>query len=159
MNSSIQDIWFYKIEGDKLRLWKLVSNDGNIVNLGDYKVSLPDSVYGRELIYPDETILKGLQFRFTKRTSPFVSTDPETNDSPSAVAAAPDELSFIRFRSRILQLAVVDYVKAKAAEREGNMQVKEYYMKSFWKKIGDEHSNRYTTGASQSMAHTPYAIR
>ena len=44
--------------------------------------------------------------------------------------------------NRLLSLAIVDYVKAQAALQEGNTQLKEYYMRDFYKKIADDQSNR-----------------
>ena len=42
----------------------------------------------------------------------------------------------------MLSLACVDYVKAMASDLRGEIDRKEYYMKEFWKKIGDNDSNK-----------------
>jgi len=39
-------------------------------------------------------------------------------------------------------LAVVDYIKAMIADASGDVQKKEYYMREFWKKAGDNESNK-----------------
>ena len=44
--------------------------------------------------------------------------------------------------NRLLSLAIVDYVKAQTALQEGNIQLKEYFMRDFYKKIADDQSNR-----------------
>ena len=42
----------------------------------------------------------------------------------------------------MLSLAIVDFVKAALAERQGDIQLKEYYMKEFFSKIADNESNK-----------------
>ena len=42
----------------------------------------------------------------------------------------------------MLSLAVVDYVKAMLADLGGEIEKKEYYMREFWKKVGDDQSNK-----------------
>ena len=61
---------------------------------------------------------------------------------PVAVSdASVSESSHINL-NRLLSLAIVDYVKAQAALQEGNIQLKEYFMRDFYKKIADDQSNR-----------------
>lgn len=55
--------------------------------------------------------------------------------------ATADETAHINL-NRMLCLAVVDYVKAQQKDAQGDIQAKEYYMKQFWKKIGDDQSNK-----------------
>ena len=57
----------------------------------------------------------------------------------------------------MLSLACVDYLKAMIADREGDIERKEYYMKEFWGKVGDNESNKRTI--SMSFPSSPYAIR
>jgi len=57
----------------------------------------------------------------------------------------------------MLSLAVVDYLKATLSEQQGNLEVKEYYMKQFWKKVGDNESNKRKI--SMTFPSSPYAIR
>ena len=49
---------------------------------------------------------------------------------------SPDESSHVNL-SRTLTLAVIDYVKAQKADLVGEVGQKEYYMKEFYRKIGD----------------------
>tara|TARA_R100000808_G_C2150759_1_gene159588 strand:+ start:3092 stop:3799 length:708 start_codon:yes stop_codon:yes gene_type:complete len=44
--------------------------------------------------------------------------------------------------NRLLSLATVDYVKAQMALEKGDAQMKEYYMREFYKKIADDQSNK-----------------
>ena len=57
--------------------------------------------------------------------------------------ATADETAHINL-NRMLSLAVVDYVKAQQKDAQGDIQGKEYYMKQFWKKVGDDQSNKRT---------------
>ena len=59
--------------------------------------------------------------------------------------------------SRMLSLAVVDYLKAQLADRKGEIDRKEYYMREFWKKVGDNESNKRKT--SMSFPSSPHAVR
>ena len=56
----------------------------------------------------------------------------------------------------MLCLAVVDYVKAQVAEISGSVELKEYYIKEFWKKIGDDQSNKLKH--SISFASSVYSV-
>jgi hypothetical protein len=42
----------------------------------------------------------------------------------------------------MLSLAVVDYIKAQLSDSKGELERKEYYMREFWKKVGDNESNK-----------------
>jgi hypothetical protein len=55
--------------------------------------------------------------------------------------SSPSESSHVNL-SRMLSLACVDYVKAMLSDRDGELDKKEYYMREFWKKIGDSDSNK-----------------
>jgi len=48
--------------------------------------------------------------------------------------------------TRMVALAIVDYIKSQVAESTGNVELKEYYMKEFWGKIADNKSNRSISG-------------
>ncbi len=48
--------------------------------------------------------------------------------------------------TRMVALAIVDYIKSQIAERAGNIELKEYYIKEFWGKVGDNSSNRSVSG-------------
>ena len=70
--------------------------------------------------------------------------------------SSADETSHINL-NRMLSLACVDYLKAMLADREGDIDRKEYYMKEFWGKVGDNESNKRKIVMSFPSA--PYAIR
>ena len=76
---------------------------------------------------------------------------------PKQVAtASADESSHLNL-NRMLSLACVDYLKAMIADRQGDIDKKEYYMKEFWGKIGDNESNKRKI--SMSFPSAPYALR
>jgi len=54
---------------------------------------------------------------------------------------SPSETSHINL-NRMLSLAIVDYLRAMFAERDGDIERKEYYMRNFYKKISDNESNK-----------------
>jgi hypothetical protein len=57
----------------------------------------------------------------------------------------------------MLSLACVDYLKAQIADKRGDLQLKEYYMREFWKKVGDNESNKRKI--SMTYPANPYAVR
>ncbi len=126
----------YIYSGKKIRLYKIVRSAGRIIdNQGRVTGGLLD-----DIIYPDENITNGLRIEFTKIVEPFVVEDPETTSSLTE-DTNPSESSHLNL-NRVLSLAVVCYVKAQWAERMGNMQLKEYYMREFYKKVADNESNK-----------------
>ena len=126
----------YIYSGKKIRLYKIVRSAGRIIdNQGRVTGGLLD-----DIIYPDENITNGLRIEFTKIVEPFVVEDPETTSSLTE-DTNPSESSHLNL-NRVLSLAVVCYVKAQLAERMGNMQLKEYYMREFYKKVADNESNK-----------------
>ncbi len=70
--------------------------------------------------------------------------------------ASPDETSHINL-NRMLSLAVVDYVKAMLADNQGEIEKKEYYMKEFFSKLGDNESNKRKI--SMAFPYSPFAVR
>ncbi|MBC8552702.1 MAG: hypothetical protein H8D23_23995 [Candidatus Brocadiales bacterium] len=132
--------------------------------LDGYRIKLPDEYYGKQLIYPDEDITNGLRFEGTSFVEPFVNVDPNelsagvnpTLTEETYALSTLDEESHVNL-SRMLSLAVVDYLKAMLSEQQGDLEVKEYYMKQFWKKVGDNESNKRKT--SMSFPSSPYAVR
>ena len=64
-----------------------------------------------------------------------------TQISKAVTAGSEDETSHINL-NKMLSLAVVDYLKAMVAEQGGQMDLKEYYMKEFYGKLGDNESNK-----------------
>ena len=126
----------YIYSGKKIRLYKIVRSAGRIIdNQGRVTGGLLD-----DIIYPDESITNGLRIEFTKIVEPFVVEDPETTSSLTE-DTSPSESSHLNL-NRVLSFAVVCYVKAQLAERMGNMQLKEYYMREFYKKVADNESNK-----------------
>ena len=55
--------------------------------------------------------------------------------------ASPSSSSYINL-NKMLNLAVVDYCKAMMAERNGEIDKKEYFMKEFYSKLADNESNK-----------------
>jgi len=75
---------------------------------------------------------------------------------PKEVAdSSADETSHVNL-NRLLSLAVVDYLKSKRSENEGNIELKEYYLRQFYKKIGDNDSNKRKI--VMQMSSSPYAL-
>ena len=70
--------------------------------------------------------------------------------------ASPSETSHLNL-NRMLSLATVDFLKAQLADRKGDVQMKEYYMREFWKKVGDNNSNKRKISMSFPMS--PYGVR
>jgi hypothetical protein len=128
----------YIHQGKKLKLFKIVRGSGRIVDAqGRVSGGVQDSI-----IYPDELIVNGLRIEYTAIEKPFVQQDPETTSSSSLTeVTSPQETTHVNM-NRMLSLAIVDYVKSALADREGNIQVKEYYLKQFFSKIADNESNK-----------------
>ena len=136
--------WLYQIVGRNIHLWQYVDAAATDT-LGSYKIRLPGEYYGKQLIYPDESITDGLRYEGTAFIEPFVDVDPNElsgNDNPTLTSqTSPDEADHVNL-SRMLSLAVVDYIKGQLADAKGEIQTKEYYMREFWKKVGDNESNK-----------------
>jgi len=136
--------WLYQVVGKNIHLYQYVQT-ANTDTLAGYRIKLPNDYYGNQLIYPDETITNGLMYEGTGFIEPFVSNDPNElsgNDNPTLTnQTSPDEADHVNL-SRMLSLAVVDYVKAMLADLGGEIEKKEYYMREFWKKVGDDQSNK-----------------
>ena len=158
MSFDTHKTWLYRLAGRNLDLYQLV--DGAVTDvLGDYLIRLPRSYYGVQLIYPSEAITNGLRYEGTAFLEPFVDVDPNAlsgNDNPTLASEAPEEGSHVNV-SIMLSLAVVDYLKAMRADGKGDLDRKEYYMKEFWKKVGDNESNKRIISMSFPMS--PYAVR
>lgn len=128
----------YIQSGKKLRLYKIRRSAGRIIdNQGRVKGGEFD-----DIIYPDEAITNGLRIEYTAIEKPFTVQNPETTaDSSLSEPTSVGESSYINL-NRMLTLAVVDYVRAMMAERQGDIQAKEYYLREFHKKVADNESNR-----------------
>ena len=112
--------------GDKIRVIGSASNDG------DYTI---DSFTGSG--NPTAVLDSGDSL-----------TDESSGESitiyqiPKTVAdASVDESSHVNL-NRMLSLAVVDFMKAQVKEAAGDLQGREYFMREFWKKVGDNESNK-----------------
>ena len=76
---------------------------------------------------------------------------------PKEVASASvDETSHPNL-NRMLSLALVDYLKAMEADKRGDIERKEYYMKEFYGKLSDNESNKRKI--SMSFPIGPFAVR
>ena len=136
--------WVYQIVGRNIHLWQYVDAAATDT-LGSYKIRLPGEYFGKQLIYPDESITDGFRYEGTSFIEPFVDVDPNElngNDNPTlADQTSPDEADHVNL-TRMLSLAVVDYIKGQLADASGEIMTKEYYMREFWKKVGDNESNK-----------------
>ena len=108
--------------GDKIRVMGSASNDGEYTTTGAASNTLTDS------------------------TTPFTAESAGESITvyqvPLAVAdSSVSESSHVNL-NRLLSLAIIDYIKAQVALQEGNVQLKEYFMRDFYKKIADDQSNR-----------------
>ena len=111
-------------QGDQIRVIGSASNDG------DYTLTPSGTV--------DEDTLT-ITGTFTTESAGESITIYQV---PLAVSdSSVSETSHVNL-NRLLSLAIVDYVKAQAALQEGNIQLKEYFMRDFYKKIADDQSNR-----------------
>ena len=125
-------------QGDKIRVIGSASNDG------DYTLSSSGTV--------DEDTLT-ITGTFTTEAAGESIT---VYQIPNSVAdSSADETSHVNL-NRLLSLAVVDYLKSKRSENEGNIELKEYYLRQFYKKIGDNDSNKRKI--VMQMSSSPYAL-
>ena len=126
-------------QGDKIRVIGSSSNDG------DYTLSSSGTV--------DEDTLT-ITGTFTTETAGQSITIYQI---PKAVTtSSADESSHMNL-NRMLSLACLDYLKAMLADREGDIERKEYYMREFWGKVGDNQSNKLKI--SMSFPSSPYALK
>ena len=123
--------------GDKIRIIGSTSNDGDYTTTAAGSTTLDDST----TTFTTET----------EGQSITVYQIPKKVTTSSA-----DESSHVNL-NRMLSLACVDYLKAMLADREGDIERKEYYMKEFWGKVGDNESNKRKI--SMSFPSSPYALR
>jgi len=121
--------------GDKIRVIGSASNDGDYTTTGAASNTLTDS------------------------TTPFTAEAAGESITVYQIPkedSSPDETSHINL-NKMLSLACVDYVKAMLSDSLGDIEKKEYYMREFWKKIGDNDSNRRKIVMSYPMG--TYAVR
>ena len=159
MSYDTHKTWFFQTVGRNIHLWQYVESNATDT-LAGIRISLPDEYYGIQLIYPDESITSGLRFEGTAFIEPFVNNDPNElngNDEPTLTnQTSPDEADHVNL-TRMLSLAVVDYLKAMVSDSSGDLEKKEYYMREFWKKVGDDQSNKRRN--FNVFPITPFAIK
>jgi len=124
-------------QGDKIRVQGSTSNDG------DYTLSSSGTV-------DEDTLTITGTFTTEAAGERVTITQIPVEDS------SPDETSHANL-NRMLSLACVDYLKAMIADKRGDIQLKEYYMKEFWKKVGDNESNKRKISMTYPVS--PYAVR
>ena len=117
--------------GDKIRIIGSSSNDG------DYTISNFSGTGNVNLIT-------------TEALTTEASGESITIYQIPKNATTIDETAHLNL-NRMLCLAVVDYVKAQQKDAQGDIQAKEYYMKQFWKKIGDDQSNKRNISMSFTL--------
>ena len=108
--------------GDRVRIMGSASNDGDYTstNEDDNTLTFPSATFTAESAGESITVYQ----------VPKVVADSSVSES-----------SHVNL-NRLLSLAIIDYIKAQAALQEGNVQLKEYFMRDFYKKIADDQSNR-----------------
>ena len=106
--------------GDKIRIIGSASNDGDYLLTGAIAATL--------------TVATG---SFTDETASQSITIYQIPDEDTT----PDETNHVNL-NRMLSLAVVDYIKSQLSDSKGELERKEYYMREFWKKVGDNESNK-----------------
>ena len=126
------------VVGDKIRIIGSSSNDG------DYTIASFGDVAGNVNLVTSEALTTE-----ASGESITIYQIPKTG-------ATADETAHLNL-NRMLCLAVVDYVKAQQKDAQGDIQAKEYYMKQFWKKIGDDQSNKRKI--SMSFALPAYSVK
>tara|TARA_R110000744_G_scaffold20678_5_gene54204 strand:+ start:926 stop:1636 length:711 start_codon:yes stop_codon:yes gene_type:complete len=124
------------VNNDKIRVRGSTSNDG------DYDIR-------------DAASAGSLEFAAGSFTTEAVGERITVTQIP-VEDSTPDATSHINL-NKMLSLAVVDYCKAMLAEQIGQIDKKEYFMKEFYSKLGDNESNK--RNISVSFPYGPFAIR
>ena len=124
------------IVGDKFRVQGSASNDG------DYTITV-DGGTGSISVVTGSLTDEETGERVTITQIPVEDT-------------SPDETSHANL-NRMLSLALVDYLKAMEADKRGDIERKEYYIKEFYGKLGDNESNKRKISISFPIG--PFAVR
>ncbi len=158
MSKNVENTWAYYINGRNIQLYQLSVQGAN--EDATYQIRVPEFDDQMSLIYPDETISAGLMFEGTAFIEPFVNNEPNElaggNQPTLTEVANPTEVSHINM-NRMLSLACVDYIKGMLAERAGDINKKEYFMKEFFSKLADSESNKRRNIVAQAV--NPFALR
>ena len=125
-------------QGDKIRVRGSASNDG------DYTLTSSGTVNSSTL-----TLASG-SFTTESASERITITQLPVEDSSPSETSHPN-------LNNMLCLAIVDYVKAMLAESARDFQTKEYFMKEFYSKLGDNESNK--RNISMSFPAGPFAVR
>jgi len=123
--------------GDKIRVKGSSSNDG------DYTISSFSGSGSPNIVTSESLIDESTGERIT------INQIPKEDASPSSS-------SHINL-NKMLSLAVVDYCKAMMAERNGEIDKKEYFMKEFYSKLADNESNKRIISVASPLA--AFAVR
>ena len=166
MATDTDKYWVYKIVGKNIHVYQI--SDGSKVEVLDgYNIRLPSS-RTNQLHYPLESITNGMKIQGTAFIKTFVNLDPnELVEGSNPTLIEVDPLSYagtLQYNetnshvnaSRLLCLAIIDYLKAMTADMSGSLEIKEYYMKQFFKKLSDNESNKRKINFSSPPSH-PYA--
>jgi hypothetical protein len=123
--------------GDKIRVKGSLSNDG------DYTIALFQGTGNVVLKTSSGLTTESAGERIT------ITQIPKEDASPSSS-------SHINL-NKMLSLAVVDYCKAMMAERNGEIDKKEYFMKEFYSKLADNESNKRIISVASPIS--AFAVR
>jgi len=124
--------------GDKIRVRGSASNDA------DYTIDSFSGSGNSNMIVSGSTLTDE---NTGERVS--ITQIPKEDSSPSAT-------SHINL-NKMLCLAIIDYCKAMLAEKNGEIDKKEYFMKEFYSKLGDNESNK--RNISVTFPTGPFAIK
>ena len=124
--------------GDKIRVRGSASNDA------DYTIDSFGGTGNSNMIVSGSTLTdENTGERVTITQIPIEDSSPSETSHPNL--------------NNMLCLAIVDYVKAMLAESARDFQTKEYFMKEFYSKLGDNESNK--RNISMSFPAGPFAVR
>ena len=124
--------------GDKIRVRGSASNDA------DYTIDSFSGSGNSNMIVSGSTLTDE---NTGERVS--ITQIPKEDSSPSAT-------SHINL-NKMLCLAIIDYCKAMLAEKNGEIDKKEYFMKEFYSKLGDNESNK--RNISVTFPTGPFAVK
>jgi len=122
--------------GDKVRIIGSASNDGDYVIANAASSSILEVAAGS---FATEAVGQSITV--------YQIPDEDTT---------PDETNHVNL-NRMLSLAVVDFIKSQLADIQGDIQKKEYYMREFWKKVGDNESNKRKISVTFPIS--PFAVK
>ena len=126
--------------GDRIRIQGSASNDG------DYTLHSSSGLSSSALTITGDTFtLEAAGERITITQIPL-----------EVASASVDETSHANL-NKMLSLAIVDYVKAMKAESMGDLATKEYHIREFYSRLGDNETNKRKM--SITFPTGPFAVR